>query len=244
MAVPAPWDCPICLRRVPAKVAECYCGYKRAGPAGSGAGSGAGAKRLGIALSGLLLAGGAAFYFLQPVPGRPVARVTSASPKPVPATPAATSAPTTLPAAWRALAIETTPSPGAPIPATTLAGGASPSPTPTPGDSIDAQREKGLSAFEATLTSLSARASDFREKLRRYDDQCASASTRVVGCDSARSELTALASEIAAGVESAEEQARRSWLDPGQQRESRERHGLDDKAIRELLKAADDAVKR
>jgi len=246
MAVPAPWDCPICLRRVPAKVAECYCGYKRADLAGSGAGSGAGAKELGIALSVLLLASGAAVYLLQPVPpARPVASVTSATPKPVPtATPTAMSAPTTLPAAWKALAIEATPSPGAPVPATTLAGGASPSPTPTPGDSIDAQREKGLSAFEATLTRLSARASDFRENLRRYDDQCASASTHVVGCDSARSELTALAREIASGVESAEEQARHSWVDPGQKRESRERHGLDDNAIRELLKAADDAAKR
>jgi len=65
-----------------------------------------------------------------------------------------------------------------------------------------------------------------------------------VGCDSARSELTALTREIAAGVESAEEQARRSWVDPGRQRESRERHALDDNAIRELLKAAEEAVKR
>lgn len=247
MAVPAPWDCPTCLRRVPAKVAECYCGGRRADPAGSAAGSGEGANALGIGVAVLLLAGGAAAYFLQTPTVPPSAtRVATATPRLAASTGASASAPTvsTVSAAWKAFAIEATPSPSTPASVATQAGAVAPSPTPTPADSIDAQREKGLSAFEATLTSLAARANDFREKLRRYDDQCASANTRVVGCDSARSEIASLAREIASGVDAAEEQARRSWVDPGRQREGRERHGLDESALRELLKSAADAAKR
>jgi hypothetical protein len=168
--------------------------------------------------------------------------VATATPRPVAGTSASAPSVSTLPTAWKALAIEATPSPSTPPTDATQTGAAAP--TPTPADSIDAQREQGLSAFEATLASLAARVSDFREKLRRYDDQCASANTHVVGCDSARSEIASIAREVASGVEAAEEQARRSWLDPGQKRESRERHGLDDDAIRDLLKSAADAAKR
>ncbi len=246
MAVPEPWDCPICLRRVPAKVAECYCGEKRAAGAGSKAGSGEGVSALGIGMAVLLLAGGAAAYLRQRAsvpPPLPEAATTTPRPAPSGGSAAAPSV-STVPAAWKALAIEATPSPSAPAPVVTQPGAVPGSPTPTPSDSIDAQREKGLAAFEATLTSLDARAAEFREKLRRYDDQCASASTHVVGCDSFRSEIASLAREIASGVENAEEQARRSWVDPGRQRESRERHGLDDDAIRDLLKSASEAQKR
>ena len=247
MAVLAPWDCPICLRRVPAKVAECYCGGRRADLVGSHAGLGERAKTLGVGLVVLLLAVGAAAYLLR-TPAPPASAASVATGTPRPAASAGTSAPlpsvSTLPAAWKALAIELAPRPSEPAPVATQRAAVAPSPTPTPADSIDAQREKGLSAFEATLTSLAARASDFREKLRRYDEQCASANTHIVGCDSARSEIASLAREIASGVEVAEEQARRSWVDPGQKRDSCERYGLDDNAIRDLLKSAADAAKR
>ena len=247
MAVLAPWDCPICLRRVPAKVAECYCGGRRADPVGSDAGSGERAKMLGVGLAVLLLAVGAAAYLLRtPAPPASAASVATATPRP--AASAGASAPlpsvSTLPAAWKALAIELAPL--RPNQLLSRRSGQPWRPHPHRRRRIRSTRSarRALSAFEATLTSLAARASDFREKLRRYDEQCASANTHIVGCDSARSEIASLAREIASGVEAAEEQARRSWVDPGQKRESRERHDLDDNAIRDLLKSAAEAAKR
>src|SRR6185295_13399523 len=109
------WDCPICLRHVPAKVDECYCGYKHsdtpvARPASAGAGPAV------IALAALALGGGFAWWMVQPPPvpaGAPtttLSQVAGGLPAhhPVEVPPS-----TTLPAAWKALAIEATPTPPA-----------------------------------------------------------------------------------------------------------------------------------
>jgi hypothetical protein len=243
MASPQSWDCPICLRHVPAKVAECYCGYHRSEPVVAAAPTPA---RTVVAAVGavVFLIGGAAAWVLQappppPAPS-PLAQARTATTPPPTRPPV--QRPSAMPDAWKALAIETTPSPAGA--ASSAAPTPSPSPTATPDESVDAQRAQGLAAFEAAIAGLTARVADFREKLRRYDAQCEASNTAITGCDTARAELRSVAQAIASDVEAADEQARRSWVDPGQRRSLRERGGVDENAIREVLKAASDAARR
>lgn len=236
------WDCPICLRRVPAKVAECYCGYRRSEPAAPRAASTA-SRPLAMAAAVLCVLGGAAAYVLQAppppdsTPSTTLAR--AATPIPPPAGPAG-AVPSTMSEAWKALKIETTPTP------VVVEASATPTPAaaPTPDESVEAQRQQGVAAFEAALASLAARVADFREKLRRYDAQCEATNTVITGCDNARAELQSVARDIANDVEAADDQARRSWVDPGQRRALRERGGLDESVVRDVLKAAADASRR
>ncbi len=248
MTAPQSWDCPICLRHVPAKVGECYCGYKRSDPRPE-ARSGGGAASLVLGLVGLFAIGGGLAYWLKSPPpavsGEATPPPTLAAGPGVPAHhPNVVPPSTTLPEAWKALAIEASATP----PAAAAAGAAPATPTPapqaTPDDSIDAQRAKGLTEFEAALGGLQAKANDFREKLKRYNDQCMRENTQVTGCDPARAELQEYARQIANDVEAADEAARRSWLEAGQRRNLRESKGLDESGVRELLKAAADAARR
>jgi hypothetical protein len=224
---------------------ECYCGHKRVDPVSGPGPGGAGAWR--VVAAGLVLGLGTAAALLlrsaSPAAPVPVVTTTPAAGSVPPRRPVEPAPTTTLPAAWKALAIE---APSTPPPASVpdASPTATPSPSPAVDDSIDAQRARGLADFETALAGLSARLGDFREKLRRYRAQCTGGTTQVAGCDAALQEVQEVARQIVSDIAAADEQARRSWVDPGQRRESRERIGLDEKGVAELAKAAAEAANR
>lgn len=238
MPAPQAWDCPICLRHVPAKVDECYCGYRHSEPSppSPAAPASRASRALAVAGAALFVTGGAVAYLLEaPTPPAAAAPATVpprlARPLPAPSGPGPAVV-TTLPEAWKALGIDGTP---LPAPAAEASASPTPSPSPTPDESLDAQRALGVAAFEAALSTLTAQAEDFRQKRSRYHDQCTREDQQVTGCEPARASLQDIARRIAADVEAADEEARRSWVGAGQRRSLRERSGLDDNAVRELL---------
>ncbi len=243
MAAPQPWDCPICLRHVPAKVPECYCGYKRAAHARGSRSPGALAS-LGFALFALLGGAGLAFWLRPAPPPPPAASSVAPSPSPRPVRAPAqgssvASVSTTLPAAWRALAIEP---PATPSPAVVAATPGAGAPAGAAAESVDAQRRHGQEALERGLEALRPRVDDFWGLIRRFNDQCIRENTQVVGCNAARRDLKDGATRIAADVEALDEAARKSWVDPGVRRALREKNGLDENGVNGILKAAADAI--
>ena len=80
MAAPQSWDCPICLRHVPAKVGECYCGYKRSDPTPERR-AGGGAAGVAVAAVAVFSVGGGAAYWLNlPAPEAPHSAATTTLP--------------------------------------------------------------------------------------------------------------------------------------------------------------------
>jgi len=249
VAAGAYWRCPICLRRVPGKVTECYCGRKRQpgdGPDDAGDGrSGAGALWLG--LLALLVVGAGAYMAVRPAPLPP--SPASSRPPPVDlAPPIERSVPTGLPTP-----LEAPPELPGPFPQTGEVSAdplsatrptPRPTPTATPSDSVDARREQGRLAFDVAVQNLRGRLDVLRRRLGQLDTSCPAAARNVVGCDDLRREIASDAQQIQAAVEQAEEQARRSWVDPGVIRDLRERHGLREGDVRGLLARVEEALLR
>ncbi len=240
------WDCPICLRRVPAKVGECYCGYKHTRTPAPTVPARRTTRAVAIAF-GLLVLGGALAWqggWEPPVTAKAPAQASAPARSAVAREPLE-APPSTLSEAWKALAIEPTP-----VPETEAASPAAaevpptPAPQATPDDSIEAQRAIGVAEFQAALSALAAQADEFRQKRNRYHEQCTREDQQVTGCEAARGSLQDIARRIATDVETADETARRSWVEAGQRRGLRERNGLDDKAMRELVQSVSAAVRR
>jgi hypothetical protein len=242
MAVAAYWKCPICLRRVPDRVAECYCGRKRQVGDGPEPAEGDGRRRpvLGWLVAALCAAGIAA-WALKPPPSPPPVAPQSTAPTPEPRglLSGETIPRATPPPAWP----DATPTPALP-PVTAAVQAPPPKPSATPSDSADAQRERGAAAFEAATKNLAGRLTVLRGELRHYNEVCPREATLIVGCDTARREIQQMAQDIRAALDAAEEDARRSWVDPGVQRSIRERSGMDDVAVGETLAAAAGAAER
>lgn len=246
MASAAYWRCPICLRRVPDKVAECYCGRKRQagdGPdEGDAKGGGAG---VWLALGVVAIAGLAVFALRRP----PVPAAPTASPGAEVAPEAAAAGPESLPVApARARNMPaftgSSPDPGVkgatPAPLAPL----EPRPSPTPEDSVDARREQGRLAFENAMRNLQGRADVLRRRLENLARTCPPEATRVIGCDGLRQEIAEDAEEIRTAAEQAEERARLGWVDPGAVREARERYGMREGDLQQLLARVNEALKR
>jgi hypothetical protein len=252
MAGASSWNCPICLRRVPERVSECYCGRKRQPEDGLEAPEQKGGRGA-LPLAAVLAACAAAAYLTLRRPPAPA---------PTPLTTAAES-PASGPRAG--FPGERPPRP-APTPALAESGTAASAPPatsepapfatkpmPTPADSVDAQRERGAAAYEAAMKNLAGRLVALRGQVQRYDEQCPSGgglqmgpsgATQVRGCDAPREQIGRALGELRAALDEAEEAARRAWLDPGVQRAIRERSGLDDVSLGETLAAATAATRR
>lgn len=248
MGVGAYWRCPICLRRVPDKVVECYCGRRRQPGDGPDAGDAkperAAAARVAVALLALLALG--------VVLARGFRR---------PAAPASTPATTVAPEAGDSALATGVPAGGfeprdapahggsAPAPASRAAEPppstvSSPGPTPTPEDSLDARREQGRLAFENAMRNLQGRAEVLQRRLDNLARSCPPEATQVVGCDALREEIARDAREIRAAADEAEEAARRGWVDPGAIRDARERHTLREGDLLALMARVDEALRR
>ena len=113
----------------------------------------------------------------------------------------------------------------------------------------EAARERALRGFDAQMATLGRQAAQFARMVERFRDRCVSeqvagtglrslpwqdAATYVemdravaVECLGGREQIRSLRADIASALESAEEQARRDGLYPGEIRETRRRHGLD-----------------
>jgi hypothetical protein len=239
------WRCPICLRRVPDKVAECYCGRQRQasdGPDEGDAPQGSGGAAVLLAVI-VIAAGGLAYWsFARPKPAPAV----SPTPAPVenqpdagasgPARPQMGPVGTPVPAsnAFRSAPATTAP-PAAP------AAPAAKEESST--DSVDARRTAGRAAFEAAAANLQGRLDVLRRRVENFMHQCAG-STQVRGCDTAREELERDAADVRAIADKVQEDARKSWVEPGAVREIQERFQIRDGDVAEVAARVQEALKR
>jgi len=200
--------------------------------------------RLSISDVGFLfvIAGGI-FYLALPAPREPAR---SASPPAPPPIAVMTSAP--LP-----VAAQTAPPLTPPLVVIPAVGLPSPSPEPvasiqiatpeppapvtttppaTAASEVDRQRADGEQRLEQSMAQLENEARTLLDGARRYRySGCSEAGAYGVGaaivCTRSRQQLGELFVAIGRGLEAAEEDARRSWVDPGTVRDVRSKHGLD-----------------
>jgi hypothetical protein len=116
----------------------------------------------------------------------------------------------------------------------------SPSAESTPVESLDDQRARASEALDQRLQQLAPRVENFRVRLRDYQNGCRSGGGPwpPSGCEMARTDLQQRLAELRSGVETADEQARRSAVYPGVRAQIRRRHGLDEDAWDALLRGA------
>jgi hypothetical protein len=149
--------------------------------------------------------------------------------------------PTTLPSAVPVAApvpsATATPPPSAPPPPalpppTTLAALAvatpqpAPAATPTPVDEREQVRSAALRVLEAELARLSGLAQQLDEHLRVYKQECGAerkVANAIPNCLEIEATVKREASEIQRGLDTAEDQARQGWLNPGHVRDARSR---------------------
>jgi hypothetical protein len=128
------------------------------------------------------------------------------------------------------------------------AGGLARAQPPAPTES-DLARDRALRGLDAQMAALAQHASRFARMVERFRDRCVNEQVAGPGARSApwqeaaayvemdravaveclggREQIRSLRGDVAAALESAEEQARRDGLYPGEIRDARRRHGLD-----------------
>jgi hypothetical protein len=128
------------------------------------------------------------------------------------------------------------------------AGGLARAQPPAPTES-DLARDRALRGLDAQMAALAQHASRFARMVERFRDRCVNEQVLGPGARSApwqeaaayvemdravaveclggREQIRSLRGDVAAALESAEEQARRDGLYPGEIRDARRRHGLD-----------------
>lgn len=250
------WECRICGRRIPLRVAECFCGAKREQVVAQEKREAARSPTkipLDVALLVVLivLVGVAGVHYAlssdapAPEAGRNLLSGMLATPEPLPSlvTPPVAAAPvqapaTTAPPAPLAPlpeAITPPPPPLAPLPA------ASPSASPTP--EVDEREQKkvaALAAYSAELQRLAALSARTAEHIRAYKSGCVgqNVGTQFSNCDEIEASIRKSLAEMENGLDAADDQARRSWLEPGKLRDARARTFFGTSAWEDLRRAA------
>lgn len=254
----ATWKCPVCGRRVPRRVAQCFCGARQEQAEQQtqreAALSGAGVPRDVAALLALMvLVGVYGIYRLtrdEPdtfsASARQALAITFATPD-APPEPTLPSGGPRRPRPAAGAPTEPTPtapplSASAPPPTAASAPAAAPSAAATE-DPMAERRAAGLQAFEEELQRLSQQANRLRTHWSLYGSQCRGgprAGASASNCDEMETVIRKLAADIEQGLDAAEDAARRAWLAPGSVRESRARTLFGTREWEEVLRAARD----
>jgi hypothetical protein len=260
---PATWACPICGRRVPKREPECFCGAKQqAAEQHHQQEARKKSTRVPLDVALLVLAvvavgvyglrrltqdlaepqapGGKLLAAVAPTPEPPPAAVAP----PLPALPSQ-APPTTLepPALLRAPpppALEAVQTP-APEPPRLVTPPPAPAPTATPFDERAQVRAAGLAAYEAALGRLASIAGGVAENLMILARECAGDAPRVSAlsnCADIEAAIQRQLVQIQKGLEAADDDARRAWLDPGQLRDARARSVFGSRQWDDLVSAA------
>jgi len=242
------WTCPGCLRLVPARVEECYCGVKRSQLPPAPA-SDRGTQRvllLGIPLTGALV-------LLATVPlwrsHSPAPPVQEARPSPgwaprlaSPESPARPEPRASASSAAPAVANLSIPETTATEPPAPFAEAAAPPPEPeaAPLESLDDRRQRAAEELNRAFEQIAVKAERVRMEMRHYRDGCwtDAGPLPTSGCSGARQELRENFEQLRSQVEDAEERARHEAVYPGVRAEIRRRHALDEEAWNALLRSA------
>jgi hypothetical protein len=253
----ATWVCPICGRRVPKREPECFCGAKQqAAQQHHVQQARKTSTRIPLDVALLVLAivlvGVYGLHRLtQDLPDREAAggkllAAVVAPPEPPPPLPAL---PSQAPPATAEPPVQRAPPPPLPpveTPAPEPLSLATPPPaapaaTPTPFDERAQQRAAGLAAYEAALQRLASRAARLANDLGVYATQCGAGpkySGGISNCDEVETAVARTLLEIQQGLDAAEDDARRAWLDPGQVRDARGRSLFGSRQWDDLVGAA------
>jgi hypothetical protein len=219
------WTCPVCERRVPSRVDECYCGVLRSqvpktdrSPKRSG---------LWLPLGALVAAVMIVIVFPKETP-KPPTPLPPPTPSIQPYVPPAPMVLETPPSEWRVARTDPTPLPAP------LQGGSPAEPqrlsSPSPDvHSTDSRRARGRVVLSAALEETARKVATLRSALEVHK---ACRWVRSNGqpypqCPVAEQQLRSLPREIEESLEAADDAARGSWLEPGERRDAIRRHGLD-----------------
>ncbi len=247
----ATWACPICGRRVPKREAECFCGAKQSQAQQREVRE---AERtstripfdVAFLLVLLVLVGVYALHRMT----RPAEDAAAERPS---ESVSATSPPTLqAPEPVLAQSATATPPPSAPPPpalppaatlepVTVATPQPAPQATPTPVDEREQARTAALAAFEAELLRLSALAQRLDAHFGVYMSECGpdrKIANVVSNCAEIEATVKREASDIQRGLDAAEDQARRGWLNPGRVRDARSRSFFGSRRWDELQSAA------
>jgi hypothetical protein len=257
-APPSVWECRVCGRRVPRRVEECFCGARReqvltlqqreAERSG---------RRIpfGVVLPLLLVGLVAAFGLL--IATREDQAPSNASPTPAASEPARILRGATPAAPPAEVASDAGPSPARPAPAVldwpsrdsapataepTLAPPVQAAPAAPPPDADQREQAKaaGLEAYESELRRLIALSARMMERVRVYRAECVGQriTARITNCGDLEASIRRTLTDLENGLEAAEDQARRSWVEPGQLRDARSRTFFGSSEWEDLQRAA------
>jgi hypothetical protein len=126
---------------------------------------------------------------------------------------------------------EYTPTPTPPAP--------SPKPRPTPSAKperaeIDVEREAGERRLAQALARLEAEVTRLAANARQFESVCLSTRADRGSCERVLAEMSSTGERLGQSLDSAEDDARRSWVSPGVVRDLRRRHGLEEGMVSDL----------
>lgn len=243
----ATWACPVCGRRVPKRETQCFCGAaqhaaeqhhkQEAEKRSTRIPTDVALLVLALVAVGVYAVHRATQDELEPAPGQRLLAGLASTPEPPP-----TAAPPVPPLPSQPAAAQPTPTPAfehvPPPPPQTVAPeppriASLPTPasvaTPAPVDERERVRAAGLAAYEAALRSLATVAGRVEANLRVYLQECGDTQKfaySVSNCAQIEAAIRRELLQVVQGLEAAEDEARRAWLEPGQVRDARARSAL------------------
>jgi hypothetical protein len=119
-----------------------------------------------------------------------------------------------------------------------------PDTTPEP-NPLEVQRAEGKEELEASLRRLELELYAVQSKLRTYRNGCPTATdvVRPRGCGLLEMEIRELLDDIDRSVAAAEEKARRSWVQPGTQRDILREYQLDSASRGRMRRETESALR-
>lgn len=259
----ATWTCPVCDRRVPRREPECFCGARRERAEEQRLKQAARTTRriprdVAALLLGLALVGVYGIHRLTREPEEDAFAQAAqrtlggpfVAPEGSPAQAKEPQRPATEAASVPARAADLRPppalaSPGEPpSPAPALIDRPAPSPAASPADEQEQKRLAGISDYEGALLKLQPLAAKLAEHVRVFRTECLGEVQKlryvVINCQEIESSIRRSAIDIELGLDSAEDVARRAWVEPGAVRDIRARSFFGTRDWDQLLRSAQD----